>query len=92
MFTAHCNGCEVSRVGDVSLQPGDHLAVCFMDLTNEQMEVSSTYIDHRSMHDLRSKDYLTLFDCFDAFTDRLHYPLIISDILMRNWSFLGLTY
>ena len=70
MYTAHCNGCEVSRVGDISLQPGDHLAVCFTNLTSEQMEVASTYIDHRSMHDLRSKDYLTLFDCFDAFTDR----------------------
>ncbi len=70
MFTAHCTGCEVSRTGDLNLQPGDHLAVCFADLSAEQIEVAGTYIDHRSMQDLRSKDYLTLLDCFHAFTDR----------------------
>ncbi len=69
MFTAHCAGCEVPRFGDVHLQPGDHLAVCFSDLLPEQMEVARAFIDHRSMQELRKKDYLTLFDCFHAFTD-----------------------
>lgn len=86
MFTAHCNGCEVPRVGDISLQPGDHLAVCFTEFTKEQMEGAGSYIDHESMIDLKSKDYLTLFDCLDAFTNRysstndlfVHYTSIIS--------------
>ncbi len=70
MFTTHCSGCEVSRSGDLSLQPGDHIAVCFTDLSILQQDAAAASTDHKSMNDLRKNNYLTLQDCFDAFTDR----------------------
>ena len=70
MYTAHCSGCEVSRDHEVVLQPGDHLAVRFSDLSEEVMEGANKYVDHKSMEDCRQDSPLTLVDCFNAFMDR----------------------
>jgi len=72
MYTQHCSGCELSREAEsLSLQPGDHLAVKYTDLTSLQMEQACLYVDDKSMEKLRPADPpLTLFDCFKAFTER----------------------
>ena len=70
MYTAHCSGCEISRDSEVTLQPGDHLAVHFGDLTEDQMEGAHKLHDHISMKEKRPDTPLTLTDCFNAFMDR----------------------
>jgi len=71
LFTQHCPGCVLPRDGsEVSLQPGDHLAVQFVDLSKSQMELAPRVVDHNSMDLLRPSQPLTLYDCFHAFTER----------------------
>ena len=71
LYTQHCAGCVLPRDGtDISLQPGDHLAVQFFDLSESQMELSLRFIDHTSLKLSRSTEPLSLYDCFHAFTER----------------------
>ena len=71
LYTQHCAGCVLPRDGsEVSLQPGDHLAVQFVDLSDSQMELAPRVVDHRSMELLRPSQPLSLYDCFHAFTER----------------------
>jgi len=71
LYTQHCAGCVLPRDGsDISLQPGDHLAVQFFDLSESQMDLPLRFIDHSSVKLSRSSDPLTLYDCFHAFTER----------------------
>jgi len=71
LFTQHCPGCVLPRDGsEVSLQPGDHLAVQFVDLSESQMQLAPRVVDHNSMDLLRPSQPLTLYDCFHAFTER----------------------
>jgi len=70
LYTQHCNGCQLSREGMISLQPGDHLAIKFTDLNDEQMECTQKVVDHESMENLRPNEALSLFECFEAFTQR----------------------
>jgi hypothetical protein len=71
LYTQHCTGCELHREAtEIVLQPGDHLAVQFGELTREQMETASRFVDHPSMETLRPNTAMTLYDCFKAFTER----------------------
>jgi len=56
---------------EIGLQPGDHLAVQFHDLTDSQMDLATRFVDHGSMNLLRLSEPLSLYDCFRAFTERL---------------------
>jgi hypothetical protein len=70
LYTQHCTGCELPRDGsEISLQPGDHLAVQFAELTNAQMDAAFRFVDHKSMEQLRSSEPLTLYDCLEAFAE-----------------------
>jgi len=70
LYTQHCTGCELPRdSSEISLQPGDHLAVHFTELTETQINFALRFIDHTSMQLQRSSDPLTLYDCFDAFAE-----------------------
>jgi len=72
LYTAHCAGCVLPRDNsELGLQPGDHLAVQFVDVSVAQMDSARSVVDHRSMEMLRSAQPLTLYDCFRAFTERL---------------------
>ena len=76
LYTQHCTGCVLPRDGsEVSLQPADHLAVQFFDLSAAQLQLSPRYIDHSSVKLRRPTEPLSLYDCFHAFTERLdsHY-------------------
>ena len=70
MFTAHCSGCELPREGQVSLQPGDHITVTFTGLTEGHLKAAGRHVQHSSMDQLRANVPLTLFNCFEAFTQR----------------------
>jgi hypothetical protein len=70
MYTQHCSGCELSREREINLQPADHLAVKFTDLSVDELGLASRYTDHKSMEKLLPTSPLTLFDCFKAFTER----------------------
>jgi len=72
LYTQHCAGCVLPRdCSEISLQPGDHLAVQFLDLSESQVELLPRFTDHSSMKLLRTTEPLTLYDCFRAFTERL---------------------
>lgn len=65
MYTAHCKGCQVPEEGDICLQTGDNLAICF---TNTVIEIPA--VEHHSLKDFRSQEQLSIYDCLDAFSER----------------------
>ena len=70
-YSAHCVGCEVAKEGEVTLQPGDNLTVHFTEgLASEEVEAKTHVSDDASLERLRSTDPISIFDCFDAFTQR----------------------
>ena len=66
----HCSGCEIKREGEAVLRPGDHLTVCVQEVAQTDIEHAQRVTDHKSMEKQRSKDPVTLLDCFSAFTQR----------------------
>ncbi|XP_050395581.1 ubiquitin carboxyl-terminal hydrolase 32, partial [Patella vulgata] len=64
----HCTGCVMSREGEITLQPGDHLAVQVEDVTRGQITQAECLVDHVTMNDLRPDEPVTIYDCFTAFT------------------------
>ncbi|KAK7486496.1 hypothetical protein BaRGS_00022297 [Batillaria attramentaria] len=68
-YGAHCTGCEIPREGDVTLQPGDNMTVHFTELLPaDDVERANQVSDDKSLKHLRSRDPISIFDCFDAFT------------------------
>ncbi|XP_013415343.1 uncharacterized protein LOC106177185 [Lingula anatina] len=69
MFTDHCRGCEIPREGEVHFAPSDHLAVRYTEISQDQLDTALHCLDHKSMELLRPNRPLTLFECFEAFTE-----------------------
>ena len=73
----HCSGCEILQDGEAILRPGDHLTVSVQEVTQGQIEHAQSVTDHKSLEKQRSKEPITLLDCFSAFTQRLTYFVIL---------------
>nr|XP_006821983.1 PREDICTED: probable ubiquitin carboxyl-terminal hydrolase 4-like [Saccoglossus kowalevskii] len=69
MYNLHCNGCELVREVEITLQSDDHLTVVCADVSTTILQYSQQVTDHESMKDLRSTEPLTLQECFYAFTE-----------------------
>ena len=67
-----CSGCEISRVGDIQLQPEDRIAVEFDSCTDFDQMLPINWLsvkEHESMDALRPGRDLTLHDCIRAFNE-----------------------
>ena len=70
LYMEHCSGCEILQDGEAILRPGDHLTVSVQEVTQGQIEHAQRFTDHKSLEKQRSKEPITLLDCFSAFTQR----------------------
>lgn len=85
-FTHRCFGCPVSEDLEVIFLPGDQLTVTFIDPHESIIEILSSYTDHKSMAEQRSKQPLHLHDCFRAFSERYAQQL---QMFVSNMRWLG---
>ncbi|KAI8770642.1 CAunnamed protein product [Biomphalaria glabrata] len=68
-YSRHCSGCEVTRDGEVVLQPSDCLTVHICDTLSPDQVCEWQYVhEDSSMAGLRSLEPTTIMDCFGAFT------------------------
>lgn len=68
-FSSKCQGCLLTRDGDVLFRPGDNLAVCYGELTPDQLSSVEAYHTDKSMELLRPDKPLHINDCLEAFTE-----------------------
>ncbi|XP_060069441.1 uncharacterized protein LOC132549520 [Ylistrum balloti] len=68
-YTSKCQGCLLTREEDVLFRPGDNLAVCYGELTAEQLACAETYHTDKSMELRRPDKPLHINDCLEAFTE-----------------------
>ena len=61
----------MAKDGEVMLQPGDNLTVHFREAVSlEELEAKGHVSDDVSLQRLRSSDPTSIYDCFEAFTQR----------------------
>ncbi|GFW16891.1 ubiquitin carboxyl-terminal hydrolase 15 [Trichonephila clavipes] len=70
LYNKHCSGCEITRVGDVKLHPGDNIAVRYIDLPSESVTSASFVVEHKSLQQTRHKSELDIYDCLEYFSER----------------------
>ncbi|XP_042906774.1 ubiquitin carboxyl-terminal hydrolase 11 isoform X3 [Parasteatoda tepidariorum] len=70
LYNKHCSGCEITRIGDIKLHPGDNIAVRYVDLTAENIASASYAVEHKSMQQTRHKSELDIYDCLEYFSER----------------------
>ncbi|XP_033759609.1 uncharacterized protein LOC117341858 [Pecten maximus] len=68
-FSSKCQGCLLTREDDVLFRPGDNLAVCYGELTPDQLARAEAYHTDKSMELLRPDKPLHISDCLEAFTE-----------------------
>ncbi|XP_035230253.1 uncharacterized protein LOC118202203 isoform X2 [Stegodyphus dumicola] len=69
-YNEHCSGCEIARVGEIRLHPGDSIAVRYVDLPPEVLASASFVAEHKSMQQARHKAELDIYDCLEYFSER----------------------
>ncbi|GFQ84296.1 ubiquitin carboxyl-terminal hydrolase 15 [Trichonephila clavata] len=70
LYNKHCSGCEITRVGDVKLHPGDNIAVRYIDLPSDSITSASFVVEHKSLQETRHKSELDIYDCLEYFSER----------------------
>ena len=77
----NCNGCEITRIGDVYIQPQDNITVEFVDdsfeLDSLIPDTLKQILDHPSVHNYKKPEKLTLHECLKSFNQ--------SEILDHPW-------
>ena len=78
----------MAKDGEVMLQPGDNLTVHFREAVSlEELEAKGHVSDDVSLQRLRSSDPTSIYDCFEAFTQRsVLLPLLL--LLLRSQLYL----
>ncbi|KAF8783164.1 uncharacterized protein LOC129963728 [Argiope bruennichi] len=70
LYNKHCSGCEITRVGDVKLHPGDNIAIRYVDLAPEIIASAAYIVEHKSLQQTRHKTELDIYDCLEYFSER----------------------
>lgn len=72
-WNGNCNGCEITRIGDVFIQPKDNIAVEFVndsyspELESMIPDTMKQILDDPSVHDYKKPEKLTLHKCLKSF-------------------------
>ncbi|XP_054719745.1 uncharacterized protein LOC129229457 [Uloborus diversus] len=70
LYSEHCSGCEIARLGEIKLQHGDSIAVRYIDLPPESIASASFVAEHKSMQQARHKSDLDIYSCLEYFSER----------------------